>query len=108
MTLKTIIEQFPPLSVDELVTGINNFPQYNIAMKKEFLAKLIKHHPLLYVDWGEGSSYYRARYMGNDASPIDHVSKILCPPKEIRSYGRIDSDENEILYTASSKNTALN
>lgn len=40
MTLKTIIEQFPPLSVDELVTGINNFPQYNIAMKKEFLAKL--------------------------------------------------------------------
>lgn len=51
MTLKTIIEQFPPLSVDELVTGINNFPQYNIAMKKEFLAKLIKHHPLLYVDW---------------------------------------------------------
>ncbi|EIX9304276.1 hypothetical protein [Klebsiella pneumoniae] len=85
MTLKTIIEQFPPLSVDELVTGINNFPQYNIAMKKEFLAKLIKHHPLLYVDWGEGSSYYRARYMGNDASPIDHVSKILCPPKEIRS-----------------------
>ncbi len=46
--------------------------------------------------------------MGNDASPIDHVSKILCPPKEIRSYGRIDSDENEILYTASSKNTALN
>lgn len=46
MTLKTIIEQFPPLSVDELVTGINNFPQYNIAMKKEFLAKLIKHHPL--------------------------------------------------------------
>ena len=46
MTLKTIIEQFPPLSVDELVTEINNFPQYNIAMKKEFLAKLIKHHPL--------------------------------------------------------------
>lgn len=26
----------------------------------------------------------------------------------MRSYGRIDSDENEILYTASSKNTALN
>lgn len=40
MTLKTIIEQFPPLSVDELVTEINNFPQYNIAMKKEFLGKV--------------------------------------------------------------------
>lgn len=38
MTLKTIIEQFPPLSVDELVTGINNFPQYNIAMKKRILS----------------------------------------------------------------------
>lgn len=34
MELKTITEQFPPLPVDELVTGINNFPQYNIAMKK--------------------------------------------------------------------------
>lgn len=34
--------------------------------------------------------------------------KFFCPPKEIRSYGRIDSDENEILYAASSKNTALN
>ncbi|EAM2226962.1 hypothetical protein EYS59_15030, partial [Salmonella enterica] len=62
MELKTITEQFPPLPVDELVTGINNFPQYNIAMKKEFLAKLIKNHPLLSVNWGKGSSYYRARY----------------------------------------------
>ncbi|WIJ98095.1 hypothetical protein OI921_19310 [Klebsiella pneumoniae] len=82
MTLKTIIEQFPPLSVDELVTGINNFPQYNIAMKKEFLAKLIKHHPLLYVDWGEGSSYYRARYMGNDASLLTTSVKFFAPQKK--------------------------
>ncbi|ELA4569496.1 RES domain-containing protein [Salmonella enterica] len=108
MTLKTITEKFPPLPVDELVTGINKSPQYDMAMKKEFLAKLIKYHPLLSVDWGKNSSYYRARHMGNEASPIDHVSEILCPPKEIRSYGRIDSDENEILYIASSKNTALN
>jgi len=108
MNLKTITQKHPPLALDELISGIKVFPDSDIEQKYEFISTLINIHPLLTVNWGKGSFYHRARNMENNSTPIGDVSEILCPPKEKRTFGRIDSNEHEILYMAYGRNTAFN
>lgn len=105
--LKTITEQFPPMKLDELINGVNNFSSFGLDNKKNFIKELINYHPVLSVELQKGSSYCRARNMKDNLSPINHVREILWPPKEKRIQGRIDSDEYEILYVAHGKDTAL-
>lgn len=102
----TLTEAFPPLALDELLDGIAAFGAGSLEAKKNFIERLVDHHVLLNVNWGQDWRYRRVRKL-DPGTPIDHVDHVIWRKDRPAAAGRANPANFGVLYLADRSNTAF-
>lgn len=102
----TLTEQFPPLPITELVAGIKQFPLGSSEKQREFISRLLDHHPVLTVAFGGNGRYRRARKIRMDIR-TDKVQDLLWNPDGVAAAGRANPEGFSVLYLADRRETAF-
>jgi hypothetical protein len=104
---KNITQQFPPVSVDELVSGIGDFQHKTPAEKRVFIQLLVASHPILNLEWGPGHHFCRARRLSDDEVPPAHVEGIVRRSEPEPRQGRANPSGFPVVYLADRRETAF-
>lgn len=102
----TITQAYPPLDLDELVSGINRFPYMSLDGKRIFIDRLVNIHPALNLEWGPGHHFRRARKLDIGALP-EAVADVIWPNDGSAELGRGNPEGVRRLYLADRQDTAL-
>jgi hypothetical protein len=102
----TITEQFPPVPLKDLITGIADFPTMSQPEKQAFIKKLVERHPILHVNWGGDWRYRRARLLQLSEVP-ESVDELIWRKGVPAALGRANSEGFQVLYLADRADTAF-
>jgi len=103
--VKTITEAYPPLPIPELLSEIESFKKANLDEKQRIVKRLVSLHPIINMDYGPGSTFFRARkILANEYH--ESVQDLLWNPQKI-SVGRLNNESSSVLYLADRQETAF-
>lgn len=104
--LLTITQACPPMDIDELTLGINNFRKLSLVEKYGFIDKLVATHPILNLEWKGGHHFRRARKLNFDEWPKT-VEDVIWRKDATAQLGRANPEGFQVLYVADRLDTAL-
>lgn len=98
---RLIIDDYPPLDFNYLVSKGRRYPGLNFEEKREFIDEVIRVHPVLTYDFSSTTTFFRVRYIDNQS--ITHVNEIIWPQSSTGTVTRFGN----MCYLANSDLTAL-
>lgn len=102
----TITEAHPPLPLDELKSLVEGFNALSTIEKKAAIDRLVRIHPTINFEWGQGWRYRRARCLKTGERP-SIVDELIWRKDAPASLGRANPAGYEVIYLADRQDTAL-
>ena len=98
---RLIIDDYPPLDFNYLVSMGRTYPTLTIEEKKRFIDEVIRVHPVLNYEFSSTATFFRVRYISNQK--ITHIGDIIWPQSNTGTVTRFGN----MCYLANSDLTAL-
>lgn len=103
--MKTITEQYPPLTLDYLVERINNYELSSLDAKHQFISELVQAHAVFNVKFSSSFVFKRARKIDVDYYP-ESIQDFLWKIDGNAMAGRVNPEGFPVLYVADRAETA--
>lgn len=102
----TLTEAFPPLPLRELLDLINEFEVSSPAAKNSAITRLVAHHAVLSVEWGQDWRYRRVRKLDPEQQ-VTNADHVIWRKGQSAAPGRVNPANFDILYLADRLYTAF-